>query len=678
MVKYDTLRMLTEAKLHKSMSFGGMNISIEAPAGGYRTGVSRDGTEWKQKIGAHYGYIKGTHSPDGEHLDCYVRKNPKREAKVYVVHQLSVDGAKFDEDKVMLGFASAAEARRMFKACTFRPTIMYGGMSEFTLEHFRLAAYSASRSKAMLTDEETFADFKKRGLMPRGIRSPLEVARKVSESVTEGAVEFQGLLADSLQDLGTALAEGDVKHCLEFAGYEGCVPRNEKLLNQLIGEAFQYFMESGIQNSNYLDDEEFRQRALMIITNEDSFMTDITNDYAAEDDTYGYEKMPQLNFEDSRDCDRAYQFANDQFIKVSRDTNTLYFQDQAEFDKYNEIVEITGDPVTTDTTLPKSTLDLEPSHGYTGESYTVMVSTQLMENVGSEFAPMWSHSTGRYIPVQTGLQSYGAARKIVAEVSAGLIPVELSRKESVIGIEIVTDGDYRQFYESVDEEDSVEEETTAAVFFAQQVQEMVDRAGIEEDVTPVRSSPSIHDLKARLAAIQEEYDAARAKELLESPFQADLSDFPKAMRIVGKTLIKNSKASAMGCVRAVARDVLGDEELAEELKDFIQDQTDMGLEGYAHEVRENGVMESLKEATTEAWTCVQKPTPDVTGDDADSVMSEYGTTDLVRREPADPSDEFSRDVLTYMNPERTAKVVMRPSYDGGNGEYYMISAYRLM
>lgn len=675
-MKYDTLRMLTEAKLHKSMSFGGMNISIEVPADGYRTGKNRDGVEWKHKIGAHYGYIKGTHSPDGEHLDCYVRKNPKRDAKIYVVHQLTVDGSRFDEDKVMLGFASAAEARRMFKACTFKPTIMYGGMSEFTLEHFRLAAYSASRSKAMLTDEETFADFKKRGLMPRGIKSPLGVALRVSESVTEGTTEFQGLLADSLQDLGTALAEGDVRHCLEFAGYEGRVPRNEKSLNQLIGEAFQYFMESGIQNSNYLDDDEFRQRALMIITNEDSFMTDITNDIMAEDDTYGYEKMPQLHFEDSRDCERVAKFCDEQFIRVSRDMNTIYFETAEQYQKYQDMVELLGDPVTSDEAfLPDDPKAREPS--WHGESYTVMVSTQLMENVGSEFAPMWSHSTGRYIPVQTGLQSYGAARKIVAEVSAGLIPVELSKKESVIGIEIVTDGEYRQFYEAETAEEKVEEDTTDDVFFAQQVQELKERSGIEEDVTPVRSSPSIHDLKARLAAIQEEFDAARAKELLESPFQASLGDFAKAMRLVGKTMIKNPRASSMGCVKAVAKDILGDVDLAEELKGYIESQLDMGLDAYAEHARSTGEVEENRMNESEgSWTVIQKGVPDVTGDDAQAAMDEYGTTDLVQREPADPSDEFSRDVLTYMNPERNVKVVMRPSYDGSNGEYYVITVYR--
>lgn len=673
---FNTLKMLTEAKLHKSMVFGGMNISIEVPADGYRTGKNREGVEWKHRIGAHYGYIKGTHSPDGEHLDCYVRKNPKRDAKVYVVHQLSVDGSKFDEDKVMLGFASAAEARKMFKACTFKPTIMYGGMTEFTLEHFRLAAYSASSSKAMLSDEETFSAFQKKGLMPRGVISPLGVAKRVSESVTEGDIEFQGLLGGSLQDLGSALSEGDVRHCLEFAGYEGKVPRNERILDQIISEAYEYFMESGIQESNYLDDDEFRQRALLIITNEDAYMTDITDDFVAEDDTYGYDKMPQLHFEDSRDCDKAYQFANEQLIKVSRDTNTLYFHDQAEFEKYQEIVEITGDPVTTDTTLPDSPLDREPSYGFTGESYTVMVSTQLMENVGSEFAPMWSHSTGRYIPVQTGLQSYGAARKIVAEVSAGLIPVELSKKESVIGIEIVTDGDYRQFYEAVTEEETVEEDTTDDVFFAQQVQEMKHNAGIEEDVAPVRSSPSVHDLKAKLAALQEEFDAAQAQALAESPFQASLADFPKAMRIVGKTLLKNREASAMGCVKAVARDLLGDIALADELKEFIQDQTDMGLEGYAHEVRENGVVESKVNEDASEWKHVKGPVHDVTGDDVDWILDEWNCRTLVSRVPAD-SSEHARDVLTYMNPDKTIKAVLTPSYDGANGSYYIINVYEI-
>jgi hypothetical protein len=182
---YEFLKQLTEGKVHKHLDFQGMDISIEIPAGGKRTGVNRAGERWETKIDDAYGYIKGTHSPDGEHLDCYVRKNPDRNAQVYVMHQLTVDGSKFDEDKVMLGYSTKAEAVKAFKKFTFKPAQMFGGVTEFTLEHFRLAAYQASGSHAMLTDEATYDDFDKRGLLPRGVLSPLTVAKRVSEDVED-------------------------------------------------------------------------------------------------------------------------------------------------------------------------------------------------------------------------------------------------------------------------------------------------------------------------------------------------------------------------------------------------------------------------------------------------------------------------------------------------------------
>lgn len=196
---YEFFKQLTEGKVHKHLDFQGMNISIEIPAGGKRTGTNKAGEKWEHKIDDAYGYIKGTHSPDGEHLDCYVRKNPDKEAKVYVMHQLTVDGSKFDEDKVMLGYSSASEATKAFKKFTFKPDVMFGGMTEFPLEYFMIVAYQASSSHAMLTNEETFEDFVERGLMPRGVISPLTVARRVNESEETAATP-------SVRDIAARLA----------------------------------------------------------------------------------------------------------------------------------------------------------------------------------------------------------------------------------------------------------------------------------------------------------------------------------------------------------------------------------------------------------------------------------------------------------------------------------------
>lgn len=672
---FETLKILNEAKIHSNLEFNDLDISIEVPAGGARKGVNKKtGQAWEHKIGAHYGYIKGTHSPDGEHLDCYVRKNPKKDAKVYVVHQMTVDGSKFDEDKVMLGFTSSAEARAMFKSCTFKPATMYGGMTEFSMEHFRVVAYQASKSTAMLSDEATFSEFSKKGLLPRGIKSPLMVARRVSEGLSE--------LSQGLNLLSENLEAGDVQSCLLAVGYDGTLPATASSLEDLINEAYDQFLIFGMKETTTINESEFRNIALNIITTEDAYMTDVTDELVSEGGERDYSSMPQINFEDSRDCDAAYNFANERMLQVSRDMNVLYFHDANDYETYMQDVQYSGDAASL---MGDKTEDLKaagyeehPSSPETavynpasvfGETYTVMLSTQLLENVGSEYSPLWSHSTGRYIPVQAGIPTYGEARKIVAEVSAGLIPVELNLKESVVGIDVVTDGEFRQFYETTVADEAIEEETTDDVFFQQQIQETKTLAGMKEGQSVSFEIPSVHVLKAKLEALQESQRAAAVE---ESAFNmpTSLEDFPKAMRIVGKTLIKNPNHSAMSIVKAVAKSILGDVSYAEELKDFIETQTQLGIDSYAYEVRDTGITES----TESSWKLINSTT-DVTGDDSDSWMTEYGTTELVQKKPAD-SSEFARDILTYMNPARDTKLVMTPTWDGGNGSCYRLELYR--
>lgn len=159
--------------------FAGLELSIEIPANGFRRGINQQGEKWEKKISHAYGYILGTNSPDGEHLDCYIEKNPDPTAKVYVVHQLTPDGSRYDEDKVMLGFSSLAKARRAFKDNTFKPSLMYGGISEFDIDHFKVIAYQASKSKAILASAENYQKLKNK--LPRGIKNPIEVSKLVSE-----------------------------------------------------------------------------------------------------------------------------------------------------------------------------------------------------------------------------------------------------------------------------------------------------------------------------------------------------------------------------------------------------------------------------------------------------------------------------------------------------------------
>jgi hypothetical protein len=86
--------------------------------------------------------------------------------------------------------------------------------------------------------------------------------------------------------------------------------------------------------------------------------------------------------------------------------------------------------------------------------------------------------------------------------------------------------------------------------------------------------------------------------------------------------------------------------------------------------------EIVNESAHEGWVQIQSAVPDVTGDDTQAAMDQYNATELVSQTPADPGDSFSRDIYTYMNPEKTIKVVLNPSYDPGNGGYHLVSVYK--
>jgi hypothetical protein len=100
-------------KLQGHTEVQGIPVAIENRKGSVRSGKNSDGTEWKTKFKAPYGYIKGTKGADGEEIDAYVGPD-KSSTKAYVVHQRKDTGKGYDEDKVMLGFKSEGQAKKTF------------------------------------------------------------------------------------------------------------------------------------------------------------------------------------------------------------------------------------------------------------------------------------------------------------------------------------------------------------------------------------------------------------------------------------------------------------------------------------------------------------------------------------------------------------------------------------
>jgi hypothetical protein len=102
-----------------TISFRGLRILVENKPGDARSGVGPGGKRWQTKMLFPYGEIEGAKGADKDALDVYV--GPHADAKqVFIVHQnfprTHPRAGEYDEDKVMLGFRSAEEAKSAYHA----------------------------------------------------------------------------------------------------------------------------------------------------------------------------------------------------------------------------------------------------------------------------------------------------------------------------------------------------------------------------------------------------------------------------------------------------------------------------------------------------------------------------------------------------------------------------------
>ena len=94
------------------IKINGFDVTIEQPAGSVRSGKDANGKEWSVTMNNTYGYIRGTESVDGDHIDVFIGPDINSDM-VYVVDQVNTDGS-FDEHKVMMGFSSLEDARSAY------------------------------------------------------------------------------------------------------------------------------------------------------------------------------------------------------------------------------------------------------------------------------------------------------------------------------------------------------------------------------------------------------------------------------------------------------------------------------------------------------------------------------------------------------------------------------------
>ena len=133
----------------------GMDITIEQPKGSVRRGRDADGKEWESKMHNTYGYIRGTESIDGDHIDIFLSDNPN-EGSVFVVDQVNNDGS-FDEHKVMYGFADMESAKQAYLSNYEEGWQGLGNITEVSKEDFRKWIDSSKRKTKPFAEYSAYA-----------------------------------------------------------------------------------------------------------------------------------------------------------------------------------------------------------------------------------------------------------------------------------------------------------------------------------------------------------------------------------------------------------------------------------------------------------------------------------------------------------------------------------------
>lgn len=120
--------------LQGRLTFQGLKVSIENRKGSYREDKNHIPPKWRTKMCCHYGYIRGSEGVDGDHVDVFIGPNPDAEF-AYIVRQVRPDTGAFDEQKVMLGFNTAREAKEMYLRHYDTP-LFFGGLTAMPMEDF--------------------------------------------------------------------------------------------------------------------------------------------------------------------------------------------------------------------------------------------------------------------------------------------------------------------------------------------------------------------------------------------------------------------------------------------------------------------------------------------------------------------------------------------------------------
>lgn len=133
-----TIELYANKKLAYRTVFQGIPISVENRKGSIRRGVSKEWGPWKVKMGAPYGYVKGTRhlGMDKAELDVFIGPNKfAKNAFIFMIKK-APNFSRNDEEKVLLGYDSLDQAREAIQQ-HFDDVRFIGKARTMTMQDFR-------------------------------------------------------------------------------------------------------------------------------------------------------------------------------------------------------------------------------------------------------------------------------------------------------------------------------------------------------------------------------------------------------------------------------------------------------------------------------------------------------------------------------------------------------------
>ncbi|MFB2746861.1 PLxRFG domain-containing protein [Aeromonas veronii] len=218
----------------------GLDIALENPKGSTRSGTDKDGKAWQSTMAHDYGYIKRTLGADWDHVDVFIGDRPDSET-VYVVDQVDPKTGKFDEHKVMMGFADEQAAQTGYLANYEKGWKGLGSIKAMPVEEFKrwvkegdttkpvadaVPAKGPEQSKAQkaeaVKEPERAITFSKQA-MAQGEKPAKHLTRKEAELVTkEWFKQYRGASGINVQIHAT---QAELEQALGLAAKEGLIRR---------------------------------------------------------------------------------------------------------------------------------------------------------------------------------------------------------------------------------------------------------------------------------------------------------------------------------------------------------------------------------------------------------------------------------------------------------------------